>query len=218
MRWKGSWMVPGRAGMYPGLTSRAVEQAELWNPGPGLASCSKSHGRSGTAQQEPGDSPELWGQGRLREEEPQKLHWEPSLTAAPPPRALQPSITVTWWLYSPTAANGLFLYNISSWGLSLWTGSRTRKGLIHSHWCSVLNPPQKPNKTNDKKLDRPTYGNICNSRDLEAQNKNAVSHHTGVKYPTWSCSSLKASLVLTQQLLSFASSKQHGSTRQATPC
>lgn len=31
--------------------------------------------------------------------------------------------------------------------------------------------PHKPNKTSDKKLDRPTYGNICNSRDLEAQNK-----------------------------------------------
>lgn len=52
----------------------------------------------------------------------------------------------------------------SSWGLSLWTGSRTRKGLIHSHWCSVLNPHHKPNKTSDKKLDRPTYGNIYSSR------------------------------------------------------
>lgn len=52
-----------------------------------------------------------------------------------------PNIMVTWCLYSPTWANGLFLYYISKWGLSLWTGSRTRKGPIRSHWCSVLKPP-----------------------------------------------------------------------------
>lgn len=60
--------------------------------------------------------------------------------------ASHPSTTVTWWQYSPTWANGLFLYYISSWGLSLWTGSRTRKGLIHSHWCSVLKPPTNQTK------------------------------------------------------------------------
>lgn len=128
-----------------------------------------------------------------------------------------PSITVTWWLYSPTSANGLFLYYIFNWGLSLWTGSRTRKGLIHSHWCSVHKPPHKPNKTSDKKLDRPTYGNICNCRDLEAQNKMPPAITQGSNTPHAAVALLKP-ILFGHNCSSFASSKKCGSTKQDTLC
>lgn len=68
----------------------------------------------------------------------------------------------------------------------------------------------------NKKFDKADYGNICRSRDLEAQNKMSSTITQG-SYLTWSCSSLKASLVLTQKLLSFASSKKRGSAKQALP-
>lgn len=140
----------------PGLGCTLGWPAAVWNrqscrnPGPGLDFCSKSHGSSVTDQQEPRDTPELrCGDGAVCGRKNPKnctesLPWLPLLHSR---CALHPSITATWWLYSPTRANGLFLYFTSSWGPSLWTGSRTRKGLIHSHWCSVLNPPQtKQNK------------------------------------------------------------------------
>lgn len=89
------------------------------------------------------------GSGRLREEEGTlKTALRSPLTAAPPPYQTSFTPPYVLWLYSLVLADGLFLYNISNWNISLWTESRIRKGPIHSQLvlCTKKNPTQTKRK------------------------------------------------------------------------
>lgn len=74
------------------------------------------------------------------------------------------------WLYLLVLANGLFLYYISNGSISLWTDSRIQKGPIYSQLVLCTKKPHTKQKS-DEKFDKTNYGNVCKSRDLEAQNK-----------------------------------------------
>lgn len=82
------------------------------------------------------------------------------------------------------------------------------------NWCSVLkNKQTDQTKKSNKKLRRPI---MAIHAKVGIWKHNVKLSQTRATYLRWSCSSLKASHVLTQKL-SFASSKNCGSAKQALP-
>lgn len=109
------------------------------------------------------------------------------------------------WLYSLVLANGLFLYYIFNRNSSLWTDSRIWKGPIYSQLVLRTKKPHAKQKKVIKNLPRPVLAMFAKV-GIWKHKTNASCHPTRVAYLTWSCSSLKVSLVLTWKLLSLASS------------
>lgn len=139
------------------------------NPGPGLDFCSKSHGSSGRDQQEPRDSRSC-GDGGVRGRKNPKnctenLPWLLPLLHVRHPASQSPG--------DCTHPHEQMAYFYTTFPAEVSLCEQDPEP--GKDWFTVTGAqyfnPHKPNKTGDKKLDRPTYGNICISRDLEAQNK-----------------------------------------------
>lgn len=161
----------GRAGMDLGLTSSAVEQAKLWKPWPW----------PGLLQQEPWKQwkgpagaqgqPELHcGDGGVHGRKNPKnctenLPWLLPLLHIRHPASQSPG--------DCTHPHEQMAYFYTTFPAEVSLCEQDPEA--EKDWFVVTGAqyltPHKPNKTSDKKWDRPTYGNICNSRDLEAQNK-----------------------------------------------
>lgn len=116
------------------------------------------------------------------------------------------------WLYLLMLANGLFLYNISNWNISLWTESRIRKGPIYSQLVlGTKKTPHEPTKKGTKDLTRPIMAIFAKVGIWKHKVKCCPPS------PTWSWSSLNISLVLPRKLLSFAPSRKRSSAKQDLP-
>lgn len=147
----------------------------------------------------------------------EKLHWVSSLTAAPP--SYQTCFTppcATLHFRDCTRSASKWLIFIQRFQVKYLSVDRiqNQKGQIYSQ---LVLSTEKTHTKETKKLRRPIMAVSAKVGIWKHKTHNAIPHHTRVTYPTWSCSSLKASLVLTQKLLSFASSKKRGSAKQALP-